>query len=159
VENFHFQFENPELNIKVALPRLTMTVTLQRQGLPLFLSLFTGQLVAFFIAALTYFLDFRGPIIRNRFALAVGAFFAAVANTYNISRYLPITNQFTFTGKFVLGTFTFIGLTVLGTVICHNYDRSNKHGSGVRFNFWWGLITILFFTSYLIYLFALHFID
>ncbi len=74
--------------------RFKVVIPIKRSGGSLFVKLFIGVLVAFFIA----FFSLRINIAEadGRFGVCVGAIFAALANMYIVTLNVPLASKFTF---------------------------------------------------------------
>lgn len=85
-------------------------IKLERNGFGLFLKLFVGMYISFLIAMVSFLIHPKN--VEPRFALPVGALFAAVGNKYIIDSLLPETSSFTLVDTLHTLTFLVIFLTV-----------------------------------------------
>lgn len=107
-------------NTKFGDPRLTeerteydsfnVELTLTRDAIGLFMKIFLGMYIAFFIGTLSFLIDVDE--VEPRFGLPVGGLFAAVGNKYIIDSLLPETSDFTLVDTLHTITFLFIFLTI-----------------------------------------------
>jgi len=106
--------------------RIVATITIQRNAGNIFLKLFTGVYVAFFIAWLVFFID---PLhVDPRFGLCVGGLFAAVGNKYIVDGILPESATFTLVDKIHDLTFAFI-LQMIALSVISLYFRQLDENS------------------------------
>ncbi len=113
---YNNNFGNPKaLKNKDAFDRIVATVDVQREVGFLFLKLFTGLYVSFFIAIISLFVHPRD--LSTRFSLPVGSLFAAVGNKYFVDALLPNVNSLTLADILHAVTFIFIFLIILYSVI------------------------------------------
>jgi aromatic ring-cleaving dioxygenase len=84
-------------------------VKLERNALGLFLKLFVGMYISFMIAMVSFLVHPKNA--EPRFALPVGALFAAVGNKYIIDSLLPETSSFTLVDT--LHTLTFVSVFLI----------------------------------------------
>jgi len=109
-------FGNPRnLKTKDVFDRAVVTVNIEREIGFLFLKLFTGLYVSFFIAMLSFFVNPKD--ISTRFSLPVGSLFAAVGNKYFVDGLLPRVNSMTLADSIHSITFLFIFFIILFSVI------------------------------------------
>jgi hypothetical protein len=109
-------FGNPRnLNINDVYDRAVVTINIEREVGFLFLKLFTGLYVSFFIAMLSFFVNPKD--INTRFSLPVGSLFAAVGNKYFVDGLLPRVNSMTLADSIHSITFLFIFFIILFSVI------------------------------------------
>lgn len=109
---------------------------LVRDAMGLFMKIFLGMYIAFFIGCISFFIDIKE--VDPRFGLPVGGLFAAVGNKYIIDSLLPETSDFTLVDTLHSITFVFIFLTLflnaysLKLYVGDQKDKAfklNKYGS------------------------------
>ncbi|MBX9853001.1 MAG: hypothetical protein K2X86_14755 [Cytophagaceae bacterium] len=81
-------------------------IRLERSAWGLFLKIFLGMYIAFFIAVVSFII--RPENVDPRFGLPVGGLFAAVGNKYIIDSLLPESSTFTLVDSLHTVTFLFI---------------------------------------------------
>lgn len=125
-------YGDPSLSNNSAYPRATLTLFIKRKSWGLFFSLFTGMYVAFFIAALVFFID---PVdLDPRFGLSVGGLFAAVGNKYIVDSILPQSTTFTLVDKLHILTYLFMLLCIVSSVISLRIWKNGKEARSRRFD-------------------------
>jgi hypothetical protein len=127
-------------------------ITLERNALGLFLKLFVGMYISFMIALVSFLVHPKSP--EPRFALPVGALFAAVGNKYIIDSLLPETSSFTLVDTLHTLTFVSIFLIVLFSALSiqhfrnGNFERYRKlNNIGGKIVFWGYLILNILFVG------------
>ncbi len=85
-------------------------MSLERDAFGLFMKIFIGMYIAFFISQIGYVID--PSEVEPRFGLPVGGLFAAVGNKYIIDSLLPESSSFTLVDLLHSVTFIFILFTV-----------------------------------------------
>jgi hypothetical protein len=109
-------FGNPRLvKNNDTFDRIEVRVNIERQVGFLFLKLFTGLYVSFFIAMLSFFVNPKD--ISTRFSLPVGSLFAGVGNKYFVDGLLPRVNSMTLADSIHSIAFLFIFFIILFSVI------------------------------------------
>jgi hypothetical protein len=91
-------------------------MTLERNAMGLFMKIFLGMYIAFFIGSISFFIEIKE--IESRFALPVGGLFAAVGNKYIIDSLLPETSDYTLVDTLHSITFLFIFFTIFLNAYC-----------------------------------------
>jgi len=99
-------------------------MTLERDAMGLFMKIFLGMYIAFFIGSISFFIDVKE--IESRFALPVGGLFAAVGNKYIIDSLLPETSDYTLVDTLHSITFLFIFFTIFLNAYCAQLYEKNK---------------------------------
>ncbi|MFN8415637.1 MAG: hypothetical protein U0U66_04815 [Cytophagaceae bacterium] len=108
-------------------------LTLTRDALGLFMKIFLGMYIAFFIGTLSFLIDVEE--VEPRFGLPVGGLFAAVGNKYIIDSLLPETSDFTLVDTLHTITFLFIFLTIFFNALSLvMIDRKGNHAKAKRIN-------------------------
>lgn len=95
-------------------PAIDVTIQMKRNSFGLFLKLFSGVYIAFFIAMVNLFID--ATEADPRFGLPVGGLFAAVGNKYIVDSILPESPTFTLVDKVHAIAFFFIFINILISV-------------------------------------------
>jgi hypothetical protein len=101
-----------------------ISLELERNAWGLFLKLFIGMYVAFFITYVCIFI--HADNIDSRFGLSVGALFAAVGNKYIIDSLLPESSAFTLVDSLHAFTFFSIFVTISLSVYSLKLLKENK---------------------------------
>ncbi|MFN0049774.1 MAG: hypothetical protein ACKVOU_11685 [Cytophagales bacterium] len=128
---YNNNFGNPKaLKNKEAFDRVVATVDVQREVGFLFLKLFTGLYVSFFIAIISLFVHPRD--LSTRFSLPVGSLFAAVGNKYFVDALLPNVNSLTLADILHAVTFIFIFLIILYSAINIYVVKPAAYKSGIK---------------------------
>lgn len=108
-------YGNPELpDGQSKYPAVDVTIQMKRNSFGLFLKLFSGVYIAFFIAMVNLFID--ATEADPRFGLPVGGLFAAVGNKYIVDSILPESPTFTLVDKVHAIAFFFIFINILVSV-------------------------------------------
>ncbi|MEM1218422.1 MAG: hypothetical protein AAGH79_05900 [Bacteroidota bacterium] len=116
-------YGDPRLDGQSTYARVELSITLRRKSFGLFLTLFTGVYVSFFISLLVFYID---PIhVDPRFGLSVGSLFAAVGNKYIVDSILPQTVAFGLADQIHIVTYISILLCIILSVFSL---RWYKHG-------------------------------
>jgi hypothetical protein len=144
IKNFHVMRGTNEYNTSFGDPRVTTTrseydtfnikMTLQRDAMGLFMKIFLGMYIAFFIGSISFFIDVKE--VESRFALPVGGLFAAVGNKYIIDSLLPETSDYTLVDTLHSITFLFIFFTIFLNAYCVKIFEHHKHEQAVRLNYY-----------------------
>lgn len=110
---YHTSFGDPNLptGSKSEYGRVTFEIPIVRQGLGMFLKLFTGLFVSVAIALVAFFV--RATEVDPRFGLPVGALFASIASEYVVASALPDSSAVTLADQLHLVSF----LAILAVVI------------------------------------------
>ncbi len=122
--------------------RLGFSLVLLRSGFGFYLKLFQALFAAVGVALLAGFFKAHEEI---RFELLVGGFFAAVANSYITTTYLPDTGTMTLMDKINgLGLVT-IFLCMIQTVVSSRYANRGEHAFSRQFDrVTFGLIALFY---------------
>jgi hypothetical protein len=113
--------------------QLIMGVWITRPGLGFFVKMFLGVYVAVAIALLVFFI--KPTDVDPRFGLGVGALFAAIANSYITSTYLPDTGVLTLTDMVNSVAIMTIFLTLLqSTISLYIFDIQGNESLSRRFD-------------------------
>ena len=151
-KKYNTTYGDPNLSDSSAYPRATLTLFIKRKSWGLFFSLFTGMYVAFFIAALVFFID---PIdLDPRFGLSVGGLFAAVGNKYIVDSILPQSTTFTLVDKLHILTYLFMLLCIVLSVISLRIWKNGKAAKSRRFDqrsYFWIMTIYVVVNTWLIY--------
>jgi hypothetical protein len=110
--------------------RFIYTCHMTRPGYGYFTKLFTGLFIAASIALVGLLIP--ASELDSRFALSVGAMFAAVASEYVVTAALPDSNTFTMADKLHILSFLFIFVTLVESTVSH---KVAGHGM-LRAAFW-----------------------
>lgn len=103
--------------------RVTVSITIERQGARLFFNMFLALYVAFILSALAFFIPLENT--SARLGLATASIFSAIGNKYVVDSMLPPTTTLTLVDKIQILTFLFIGIGAIVTVI-HAYLGSER---------------------------------
>jgi hypothetical protein len=104
--------------------RFIYTVHMTRNGYGYFGKLFTGLFIAVGISMIGML---TSPAeLDSKFALSVGAMFAAVASEYLVSASLPDSNMLTMADKLHIMSFLFIFLTLAQATVAHKIFMSGR---------------------------------
>ncbi|MDX2195265.1 MAG: hypothetical protein NW207_02520 [Cytophagales bacterium] len=124
-------FGNPR-NYKPAddYDRVVATVNIEREVGFLFIKLFSGLYVSFFIAILCLLVNPKDT--STRFSLPVGALFAAVSNKYFVDDLLPKVNSMTLADMIHSITFLFIFFIIMMSVINIYIIRHTADAEGMK---------------------------
>jgi len=134
IKNFHVMRSTNEYNTAFGDPRVqtskseydtfNIKMTLERDAMGLFMKIFLGMYIAFFIGSISFFIDVKE--VESRFALPVGGLFAAVGNKYIIDSLLPETSDYTLVDTLHSITFLFIFFTIFLNAYCVKlYEHEN----------------------------------
>lgn len=105
--------------------QLRLGITISRDGWGLYLKMFQPLYVAVTIALLACFI--KPTDVDPRFGLGVGALFAAVANSYIVSNFVPDTGEVALADVVnVMGIFTILVTLIESTVSLYLYDRCGE---------------------------------
>jgi hypothetical protein len=122
--------------------RLGFTILVLRQGFGFYLKLFQALFAAVGVALLSGFFKAHEEI---RIELLVGGFFAAVANSYITSTYLPDTGSMTLMDKINLLGLVAIFLCMIQTVISGRFAHSGEDAFSRLFDrVSYGLIALIY---------------
>lgn len=142
IKNFHVIRGVNEYNTSFGDPRATsakadydtfnIKMTLQRNAMGLFMKIFLGMYIAFFIGSISFFIDVKE--VESRFALPVGGLFAAVGNKYIIDSLLPETSDYTLVDTLHSITFLFIFFTIFLNAYCVKLYDNDKHIKAFNLN-------------------------
>jgi hypothetical protein len=98
---------------------------LSRAGWGLYFKMFQALFVAVVVAMLACFI--KPTDVDPRFGLGVGGLFAAVANSYLVSSFVPDTGSFALADVVnVIGIMTILVTIIVSTVSLHLYDRRGE---------------------------------
>ena len=111
--------------------RLGLSLVVLRQGFGFYIKLFQALFAAVGVALLAGFFKAREEI---RFELLVGGFFAAVANSYITTTYLPDTGSMTLMDKINFLGLTTIFLCMIQTVVSARFANRGEHGFSRQFD-------------------------
>jgi hypothetical protein len=95
-----------------------ISMKLERSAWGLFLKLFIGMYIAFFISLVSFVIEPHN--VEPRFGLPVGGLFAAVGNKYIIDSILPENTSFTLVDSLHSITFLFIFFTIATSAVSLN---------------------------------------
>ncbi len=137
-------FGDPKMsNPSTAYSRYTVDIDLKRDAWGLFIKLFLGMYVAFYIACISFLID--NDNAEPRFGLPVGGVFAVVGNKYVIDSFLPETSELTLVdllhGITLIGIFLIIFLAALSLY----YYKKENYRVSKRINIWGGTATLSIF--------------
>lgn len=110
---------------------VVLSIAMKREGLHLFLTMYTGYFIASVLALLAAVIN-TSPFLlshtdmRTRLTLCIGAIFGAVGNTYVIDARLPDTTAFTLTDCLELTTFMMIIMAMIGTIVAEVLLKANR---------------------------------
>lgn len=110
--------------------RFVYHVDMVRPGYGYFGKLFTGLFIAAAISFIGLLID--ASELDSRFALSVGAMFAAVASEYLVTASLPDSNILTMADKLHIMTFCFIFLTLAEATLSNKLFRLGRTATA-----WW----------------------
>lgn len=123
-------------------PNVLITMILERKSFGLFLTLFTGLYVAFFISMLVFWID---PVdVDPRFGLSVGGLFAAVGNKYIVDSLLPQSASFTLVDILHVVTYVSLLVCIILSVYSLRLWKSRRRSASRRLDRWafWGLMAL-----------------
>ncbi|WP_299247781.1 hypothetical protein [uncultured Cytophaga sp.] len=146
VNEYQTAFGDPRVhNNKADYDTFNIKMTLERNAMGLFMKIFLGMYIAFFIGSISFFIDLKET--ESRFALPVGGLFAAVGNKYIIDSLLPETSEYTLVDTLHSITFLFIFFTIFLNAYCIKLYEHNKLSKAFASNYYGSRIMI---GSYLI---------
>jgi hypothetical protein len=123
-KHYNSTYGDPRLTDGSDYSRLVIEILVERKGLGLFFTLFTGVYVSFFISMLVFFID---PIhVDPRFGLSVGSLFAAVGNKYIVDSILPQSVGFGLVDMIHALTYVFILLCIVFSVISLRFYKTGR---------------------------------
>lgn len=99
-------------------------INISRDAFGLFLKMFLGMYVAFFIALMCFFI--HADSIDSRFGLSVGSLFAVIGNKYIIDGSLPDSSSFTLVDMLHGLTLVFILIVIICTAISLQLIKKGK---------------------------------
>lgn len=105
-------------------------INISRDALGLFLKMFLGMYVAFFIALMCFFI--HADSIDSRFGLSVGSLFAVIGNKYIIDGSLPDSSSFTLVDMLHGLTLIFILVVIICTAISLQMIKKGKDAKADR---------------------------
>ena len=130
---YNTAFGDPRvISTKSEYDTFNIKMTLERDAMGLFMKIFLGMYIAFFIGSISFFIDVKE--VESRFALPVGGLFAAVGNKYIIDSLLPETSDYTLVDTLHSITFLFIFFTIFLNAYCVKLYEHNKMFKAVRLN-------------------------
>ena len=132
VSHYKSDFGDPTLHGESEYSKVYYTIFLSRDSWALFLKLFTGCYVAFFVSFLVFFI--KPSYVDPRFGLSIGGLFAAVGNKYVVDSNMPESISFTLIDKIHDITFIFILATILLSIISLNMSDREKIKEQIRFD-------------------------
>ena len=116
LHTYETTYGDPDLKGSSTYSGVDFSLPIRRSGVGLFFKLFSGAYISFAIAMMVFLFK---PVSDNRYSLAVGALFAALANKYIIDSSLPPTVSFTLVDKIHVTTWIFILLIILLSGTAH----------------------------------------
>ncbi len=122
--NYPTTYGDPELATGSTYSRAVIRFVLERDGLGLFIKLFTGLYIAFAISLLVFFIDPKD--IDPRFGFSVGGMFGAITNKYIVDAILPDTTTFTLVDIIHDITFLFMLISIGLSIISLYYAKRRK---------------------------------
>lgn len=144
IKDFHVMRGTNEYNTSFGDPRVknskseydtfNIKMTLQRDAMGLFMKIFLGMYIAFFIGSISFFIDIKE--VESRFALPVGGLFAAVGNKYIIDSLLPETSDYTLVDTLHSITFLFIFFTIFLNAYCVKLFEHSNSEKASRMNYY-----------------------
>lgn len=122
--------------------RLGLSLVILRQGFGFYIKLFQALFAAVGVALLAGFFKAHEEI---RFELLVGGFFAAVANSYITTTYLPDTGSMTLMDKINFLGLATIFLCMIQTVVSARFANRGEHAFSRQFDrLTFGLIALIY---------------
>ncbi len=112
--------------------QFAIEMDIERDAWGLFLKIFIGMYIAFFIAAISFVL--HPSKLEPRFGLPVGGLFAAVGNKYIIDSLLPESSSFSLVDTLHTLTFMSIFATLVVSAIALKFYDIGKKDTAVRVN-------------------------
>ena len=109
-----------------------INIKLERSAWGLFLKIFLGMYIAFFIAIISFIIQPHN--VDPRFGLPVGGLFAAVGNKYIIDSILPENSSFTLVDSLHSITFLFIFFTISVSAVSLILINKGKAKEARRFD-------------------------
>jgi hypothetical protein len=91
--------------------RIDATIVVERRGLQILFSMFTGFFVAFMLTFITYCMGTH-KMGSSRLGLAAAAVFAAIGNKNSVDNILPVSPEFTIVDAIEMSTFGAIILAI-----------------------------------------------
>ncbi|HSY62729.1 MAG TPA: hypothetical protein VK796_12680 [Cytophaga sp.] len=150
IKDFHVMRGTNQYNTAFGDPRVTTSrseydtfnikMTLERAAMGLFMKIFLGMYIAFFIGCISFFIDIKE--VESRFALPVGGLFAAVGNKYIIDSLLPETSDYTLVDTLHSITFLFIFFTIFLNAYCVKWYEHKKIEKAFNLNYYGSRIMI-----------------
>ncbi len=110
--------------------RLSLIITIKREGLRIFFTSFIGFMIATFLSFLAFLVNPQN--LSAKFSLSLGSVFAAMTNKYLIDSALPISPTFTLSDAVQMSSFVFILLTVCSGVIEVDLSQKNKVEKSIK---------------------------
>ncbi len=107
-------------------------IGVKRDANDLFWKMFLGMYVSFLIAYICFYI--HADNIDSRFALSVGALFAAIGNKYIIDASLPESISFTMVDLLHILTMFFIFLVITFSTYSLRLVKQNKNKQAMRFD-------------------------
>ena len=151
-KTYNTTYGDPKLTGTSSIPQTVISFMIERDGWTLFIKLFTGVYVAFFISIMVFFID---PIdVDPRFGLSVGAIFAAVGNKYIVDSILPEVTTFTLVDKVHNITFVYLLLSIALSVYSLYVFKKGKEKESKKidkYSFICILISFVMINVYIIY--------
>ena len=145
IRNFQVMRSTNEYKTAFGDPRVTTSrseydtfnikMTIERDAMGLFMKIFLGMYIAFFIGSISFFIAVKE--VDPRIALPVGGLFAAVGNKYIIDSLLPETSEYTLVDTLHSITFLFIFFTIFLNAYCSKLYENSQHEKAFRLN-WYG---------------------
>jgi hypothetical protein len=109
-----------------------ISMDIERNALGLFMKIFIGMYISFFIAMLSF--TIKPWELEPRFGLPVGGLFAAVGNKYIIDSILPESSTFTLVDSLHSLTFFSIFMVLVISVVSLKLYEHEKIEQSLRFN-------------------------
>lgn len=151
-KTYNTTYGDPKLTGTSSIPQTVISFMIERDGWTLFVKLFTGVYVAFFISIMVFFID---PVdVDPRFGLSVGAIFAAVGNKYIVDSILPEVTTFTLADKVHNITFVYLLLSIaLSVYSLYKFKKGKEKASKKidKYSFICILISFVMINVYIIY--------
>jgi hypothetical protein len=132
--------------------RLSLVITIKREGLRIFFTSFIGFMIATFLSLLAFLISPQN--LSAKFSLSLGSVFAAMTNKYLIDSALPISPTFTLSDAVQMSSFVFILLTVCSGVIEVALAQKDKVELGIKISriiLFLGFGAHVFFLSFFIF--------
>jgi hypothetical protein len=144
IRTYQTTYGDPQLKGSSYYSGVEVELKLQREhSFGLFLKLFTGLYVAFFISFLALFVQVDQ--VDPRFGLSVGGLFAAVGNKYIVDSNLPENATLTLIDKTHSLTFALILVTVTISAISLAFWQSDKHDLSRKVDFWGAISSLIIY--------------